>query len=43
MGLCAETCAKDMSFSREEQDKFAIESYTRSANAWKENKFKMKL
>ena len=40
MGLCAETCAKDMSFSREEQDKFAIESYTRSANAWKENKFK---
>ena len=39
MGLCAETCAKDMSFSREEQDKFAIESYTRSANAWKENKF----
>ena len=40
MGLCAETCAKDMSFSREEQDKFAIESYTRSANAWEENKFK---
>ena len=40
MGLCAETCAKDMSFSREEQDKFAIESYTRSANSWKENKFK---
>ena len=39
MGLCAETCAKDMSFSREEQDEFAIESYTRSANAWKENKF----
>ena len=39
MGLCAETCAKDMSFTREEQDKFAIESYTRSANAWKENKF----
>jgi len=39
MGLCAETCAKDMNFSREEQDKFAIESYTRSANAWKENKF----
>ena len=39
MGLCAETCAKDMSFSREEQDKFAIESYTRSANAWKKNKF----
>ena len=39
MGLCAETCAKEMSFSREEQDDFAIKSYERSANAWKENKF----
>ena len=39
MGLCAETCAKEMSFSREEQDDFAIKSYQRSANAWKENKF----
>jgi acetyl-CoA C-acetyltransferase len=39
MGLCAETCAKEMSFSREEQDDFAIKSYKRSANAWKENKF----
>ena len=39
MGLCAETCAKEMSFSREEQDNFAIKSYERSANAWKENKF----
>ena len=39
MGLCAETCAKEMSFSREEQDDFAITSYLRSAKAWKENKF----
>ena len=39
MGLCAETCAKEMNFSREEQDNFAIESYKRSALAWQENKF----
>ena len=39
MGLCAETCAKEMSFSREEQDVFAITSYERSAKAWKDNKF----
>ena len=39
MGLCAETCAKEMSFSREEQDNFAITSYERSAKAWKDNKF----
>ena len=39
MGLCAETCAKEMKFSREEQDNFAIESYKRSALAWQENKF----
>tara|TARA_B100001057_G_scaffold323850_1_gene324070 strand:- start:5350 stop:6528 length:1179 start_codon:yes stop_codon:yes gene_type:complete len=39
MGLCAETCAKEMNFSREEQDNFAIESYKRSALAWQESKF----
>ena len=39
MGLCAETCAKEMSFSREEQDSFAIESYKRSAKSWQENRF----
>jgi acetyl-CoA C-acetyltransferase len=39
MGLCAETCAKEMSFSREEQDDFAVTSYERSAIAWKDNKF----
>lgn len=40
MGNCAEICAKDMKFSREEQDAFAIESYKRSAAAWSAGKFK---
>lgn len=40
MGNCAELCAKDMSFSREEQDRFAIESYKKSALAWASGKFK---
>ncbi|WP_417591954.1 acetyl-CoA C-acyltransferase [Owenweeksia hongkongensis] len=39
MGNCAELCAKDMEFSREEQDAFAIESYKRSAAAWEAGKF----
>lgn len=39
MGVCAELCAKEYGFSREDQDKFAIESYTRSANAWNSGKF----
>ena len=39
MGVCAETCAKDMKFSREEQDAFAIESYNRSTKAWNTGKF----
>ena len=39
MGVCAETCAKDMEFSREEQDSFAIESYNRSSQSWKDGKF----
>ena len=39
MGVCAETCAKDMKFSREEQDAFAIESYKRSAKSWNTGKF----
>lgn len=34
MGVCAELCAKEHGFSREEQDAFAIESYRRSAAAW---------
>jgi len=40
MGNCAELCAKDMKFTREEQDAFAIESYKRSAAAWSAGKFK---
>ena len=39
MGNCAEICASEMNFSREQQDSFAIESYNRSANAWKTGKF----
>ena len=40
MGNCAELCAKEMNFSREQQDAFAIESYNRSACAWENGKFK---
>ncbi|HQV74480.1 MAG TPA: acetyl-CoA C-acyltransferase [Flavobacteriales bacterium] len=39
MGVCADLCATDNKISREDQDAFAIESYTRSANAWKAGKF----
>ena len=39
MGNCAELCAKEKGFSREDQDAFAIESYARSAAAWKAGKF----
>ena len=39
MGSCAEICATDMSFSREEQDAFALESYRRSAAAWDAGNF----
>ena len=39
MGVCAEKCATEMNFTREEQDAFAIESYNRSTNAWNEGKF----
>ena len=39
MGLCAETCAKEMKFSREEQDTFAIDSYNKSAKSWQEKRF----
>lgn len=40
MGNCAEMCAKDHNFSREEQDEFAMESYRRSAKSWEEGRFK---
>ena len=39
MGNCAEICAKEMNISREEQDNFAIESYSRSTKSWQEGKF----
>ena len=39
MGVCADLCAKEYEFSREDQDKFAIQSYERSAKAWSEGKF----
>ena len=39
MGVCAEKCAAEYNFSREDQDNFAIESYKRSAKAWSEGKF----
>ncbi|OQR82364.1 acetyl-CoA acetyltransferase [Achlya hypogyna] len=39
MGNCGEKCAADFGFTREDQDRFAIESYTRAANAAKAGKF----
>jgi acetyl-CoA C-acetyltransferase len=39
MGVCAETCAEEYKFTREDQDAFAVESYERSAKAWKDGKF----
>ncbi|MFK5974641.1 MAG: acetyl-CoA C-acyltransferase [Flavobacteriaceae bacterium] len=40
MGVCADACALDHQFSREDQDKYAVQSYTRSAKAWEAAKFK---
>lgn len=40
MGVCADACATEHNFSREDQDAFAIQSYKRSDSAWKEGKFK---
>ena len=39
MGVSAELCAAKYGITREQQDAFAIESYTRSANAWKAGRF----
>lgn len=39
MGNAAELCAKECNISREEQDAFAIESYTRSQKAWADGNF----
>ena len=39
MGVCADLCASEYNFTREDQDNFAIQSYERSAAAWKAGKF----
>ena len=39
MGVCADACATEHKFSREEQDAFAIQSYQRSAAAWEKGLF----
>ncbi|KAJ5440521.1 hypothetical protein N7491_002927 [Penicillium cf. griseofulvum] len=39
MGICAENTAKKYEISREDQDLYAIQSYERAQQAWKENKF----
>lgn len=39
MGVCADACAEKYEFTREDQDAFAIQSYKRSADAWKSGKF----
>ena len=40
MGVCADACATEHKFSREDQDAYAIQSYNRSAKAWGAGKFK---
>ncbi|QMU66753.1 MAG: acetyl-CoA C-acyltransferase [Flavobacteriaceae bacterium] len=39
MGVCADACADEYEFSREDQDTYAIQSYKRSADAWAAGKF----
>ena len=43
MGNCAELCAKEKEVSREEQDAFAAESYSRAQKAIKDGKFKTEI
>ena len=40
MGVCADACAEKYNFSREDQDAYAIQSYTRAKAAWEAGKFK---
>jgi len=40
MGSCADECATEYKFSREDQDNFAINSYKKAAKAWEDGKFK---
>ncbi|MEM8521031.1 acetyl-CoA C-acyltransferase [Flavobacterium sp. PL12] len=39
MGVCADLCASEYNFTREDQDNYAIQSYERSAKAWESGKF----
>jgi acetyl-CoA acetyltransferase family protein len=39
MGVCADLCASEYKFTREDQDNYAIQSYDRSAKAWESGKF----
>lgn len=39
MGVCAEKTAAKYNVTRDEQDEYAIQSYQRAQEAWKENKF----
>ncbi|WP_281239854.1 acetyl-CoA C-acyltransferase [Flavobacterium praedii] len=39
MGVSADLCAAEYNISRQEQDDFAIQSYSRSAKAWSDGKF----
>ncbi|CRG83518.1 acetyl-CoA C-acetyltransferase [Talaromyces islandicus] len=39
MGVCAEKTASKHNITREDQDAYAIQSYQRAQQAWKENKF----
>lgn len=40
MGVCADLCATEHQFTREDQDAYAEQSYRRSAKAWATGKFK---
>lgn len=39
MGVCADACAAEYDFTREDQDNFAIQSYDRSSKAWSAGKY----
>lgn len=39
MGVCADKCAAEYNFSREDQDNFAVSSYEKAAKAWQAGKF----
>ena len=43
MGSCAEICAKEFSFKREELDDFAVNSYKRAIDATRNGRFKQEI